>query len=398
MHQESNGLNPAADYPTSTDNQLELFQNDEQNRRKREQIDKERRRYSHLFNLAPIGFLSLNDSFHILDANIESALLLMIPRDNLAGEDFLRFVLPMDREVLQASRRNCRMGQKNSFELQLRTALDRQFTARLETILTKESRWLVTLADITGFKQAEQKLIQARDELQSVCERLREQRDQRFRGEEELRRFSQKLIETQENERRRIARELHEQIGQLITYLGFLLDKARSQLDPDLYNSAKSVAHEVLAQIRDLSSDLQPSMLRSVGLSASLKALFERFEAMAGIHINFYNSPDSANLTGEAALVCYRIVQEALTNVARHAQVQTASVYLSMQNGIIGMRIEDKGKGFDAGSRFESTGLTGMRERAQSVGGRLLIVSAPERGTIVKVELPLRELIPSVEK
>ncbi len=371
--------------------QLELFRNHQKVWRKNEEIERERRRYTNLFNLAPMGFLALDENHQIVEANVASAILLMTPSRSLAGADFIRFIAPSDRDLFYAYRKRARFNTRDSFELELINPLGRRLIVRFETVLTREMKWLIGMADVTPYKNAEQELTGKRDELQEICERLRDERDQRFQAEEELRRFSQRLIVAQEKERQRIARELHDQVGQLMTYLGLLLDKARFQLDPGLYRDAKSVAKEVLTQIRDLSFDLQPSMLRSIGLVPSLQDLVERYNSMTGIQVELSSSPTCGHIAGDPGLVAYRIVQEALTNIARHARVNAATVNLTTAEGKIRLSIEDCGKGFDLGLLFERSGITGMRERAQSIGGSLYICSAPGQGTTVVAELPVIE-------
>lgn len=373
---------------SATQGQLALFR-EEHIRDADQQLVIERQRYSNLFNLAPVGFLALDEDNRIVNANVASALLFVVSRQNMIGEKITRFICPSDRDLFLARRREARIEKKERFEIEFCTSLGRSFYARLEAVLSKDSQYLISVADISDFKDAEKKLRDARDELQVMYDRLRIEMLERERAEQQLHRFSRKLLETQEEERRKIAQELHDNVGQLMTYLGLLLDKARPQLDTVIYSDAKAVAQEVLVQIRDLSSNLHPSMLKSIGLVASLQALFDRFKTFAGVQVDFSCDPVCKDLTGEVALAAYRIIQEALTNVARYAQVDAAAVCITGDTDRIRLSVMDHGAGFDPDSQSECTGITGMKERAEALHGTLYVCSALGEGTTVYAELPL---------
>jgi signal transduction histidine kinase len=378
--------------------QMALFERIEELSAKNSQISNERRRFQNLFNRAPVGHLTLDQGNIIREANAMSALILISPSRRLMGENFSNFISPEFRDAFCEHRKNAQLGKRHSLELGLLTTIKRPVYARLETCLDSDSRFQVAIVDITERKIAEDALKRTGDELQFLCERLQGETVSRRKAEEELRRFALKLIDVQESERQKIAQELHDNFGQLMTYLGLLLDKAKVQLGPDLYRDAKSIAQEVLSGIRNLSADLQPSMLRSIGLGPSLQALFARYMEFTKIRVEFECDPACDRLSGNLALAAYRIVQEALTNIARHACVDSATVRILSSSGNLRIEVEDKGRGFIRGEETDRTGLTGMKERAHSFGGELWVDSEPGEGTKVRARIPLPQIPDGIEE
>lgn len=210
----------------------------------------------------------------------------------------------------------------------------------------------------------------------------------------ELRALSQRLIQAQEEEKRFIGRELHDQTGQFLTYVGLLLDKAMrtppEKVGPIL-SEAKDIVGQVINQVRDLSLSLCPPTLEELGLVAALEGHIDRYTQKTQIRIDFQPVGVPEDLPQDINLVAYRIVQEALTNVARHAKVSEVRVSLWVENDMLNLSIEDKGAGFAPGHAEAGAGVTGMRERARLLGGSFSIDSAPGAGTRVGVRLPLQE-------
>ena len=211
-----------------------------------------------------------------------------------------------------------------------------------------------------------------------------------------LKTLSRRMLSVQENERQHLARELHDEIGQLLTGLRLLL-KANGDWPSNSvktrFDQARSMVDDLLAKVRRLSFDLRPADLDQLGLLPGLLAFFERFTEQTGVLVDFKHKGIDGRFAPDVETAAYRIVQEALTNVARHAGVAGAVVRVWSHGGVLNLRIEDRGCGFDpeAARRAARTrGLDGMHERAILLGGSMTIESSAAFGTMVAVELPLK--------
>ncbi len=225
---------------------------------------------------------------------------------------------------------------------------------------------------------------------------------ERVRAEEALResanrlhRLSRRLLEVQEEERRHLARELHDEVGQILTGLGLIL-KPIGALTTDTaragFAQARVLVDDLLERVRQLSFDLRPAALDQLGLLPGLLALFERYTRQTGVLVNFKHQGVHGRFAPEVETTAYRIVQESLTNVARHAGVAGVSVRVWAVADTLTIHVEDRGRGFDVEAVLatpRSGGLVGMQERAALLGGRLTIESRPGSGTQITAELPL---------
>jgi PAS domain S-box-containing protein len=213
-------------------------------------------------------------------------------------------------------------------------------------------------------------------------------------GREQLAMVSRRLVEVQEQERRRVARELHDEIGQALTGLRICLE-AGQYLPQDVarqrLQEALKLANELIGQVREMSLDLRPAMLDDLGLLAALRWHFRRYTSQTGIKVSFYYSGLEGRFAGELETAVYRIVQEALTNVARYAQVDKVEVKICAEPNVLLLDVTDFGVGFEPAklTMGSSSGLAGMRERAALLGGRLVIKSARGAGCQLIAELPL---------
>lgn len=244
--------------------------------------------------------------------------------------------------------------------------------------------------------ELEQRVIERTAELSAANFQLTEQIVVRRQAEEELRRLSHRLVEVQECERRNIARELHDEIGQLLTGLKLVIEIGMRLPAEELgehCRKAQSLVNELMTHVRDLSLDLRPAMLDDLGLLHALLWHFERYKAQTGIAVKFaHTGIEAQRLNPEIETAAYRIVQEALTNVARHAGVDEVRINASADAESLNLQITDHGKGFDVQNSLaagQSSGLAGMRERAQLLGGRLAIESGVGEGTTICALLPL---------
>lgn len=229
---------------------------------------------------------------------------------------------------------------------------------------------------------------------------------ERKRAEERVREFaarlqslSLRLLEAQEMERRRIARELHDQIGQDLSVIKINLQTLKrlpgSATLGSYIDETIRVVEGVLATARNLSLELRPSMLDDLGLAAALRWYLDRQAQRAGFALHFEAETAEERVPPAIETACFRLAQEAVTNVMRHARASRVDVELALDEEALRMRIVDDGEGFDVeaararAARGESFGLLGMEERALLAGGRLEIISAPGQGTEVHVHFPL---------
>ncbi len=207
--------------------------------------------------------------------------------------------------------------------------------------------------------------------------------------------LSVRLRECEESERRHLARELHDEIGQLLTGLRLLLRPNGGSSADELktrFEQARSIVDDLLARVRRLSFDLRPADLDQFGLLPALLSLFERYTAQTEILVNFKHQGMEGRLASALETGAYRVVQEALTNAARHAGVPEVTVRIWTDADELNLHIEDHGYGFDPAVVLKvprSSGLVGMQERIRLLGGRMTIESSPGSGTTIRAELPL---------
>lgn len=256
-----------------------------------------------------------------------------------------------------------RHGQEIPLELSLSTS-----ALRGERLLTAIFR------DLTERRRAEAELLESNRQLQSLSTSLQNYR---------------------EEERARMARELHDELGQLLTGIRMEVSWLGGRLLPDqnvLVDKVASVKGQIdrtIATVRRISSELRPLVLDDLGFSAAASWYVDQFSARTGLTVDL-SLPEVDPARGDAvATALFRVLQESLTNVARHAQAGKVDVRLSLENGAWALSVKDDGVGFmPEPGRHTDIGLLGMRERAQSLGGRFSVSSAPGQGTLVEVVIP----------
>jgi signal transduction histidine kinase len=226
-----------------------------------------------------------------------------------------------------------------------------------------------------------------------------ERRGERERGraeaaEAEMRRLSRRIVRTQEEERRSLSRELHDAVGQMLSAmtmeLGNMLSFAESpeKLRPRI-EEARRLNAETIHEVRELAMGLRPSMLDELGLGPALRFQGREFSRRSGIPVTVQIDGDLEGL-GEAHRTCiYRVVQEALTNCARHSHAKNVRIAIYGGGGQVRLSIQDDGAGFDPrAAPARGLGLIGMQERVRELGGAVTFISQPAKGTIVEVEVP----------
>ena len=211
--------------------------------------------------------------------------------------------------------------------------------------------------------------------------------------------LSARLLRVQEDERHALAHELHDQVGQLLTGLRFQLEDARSRPAGPALDEALQLTDDLLATVRSLTLQLRPRLLDDLGLRPALESHLENFRRQTGLTIELELTLPTARLPAELELAAYRVVQEALTNIARHSGAKSAQITLIAGDAALHVEIADRGRGFDpaaALARRDSLGLAGLAERVELAGGRFELVSAPGRGTRLHAEFPLASVAPAL--
>jgi two-component system sensor histidine kinase UhpB len=234
--------------------------------------------------------------------------------------------------------------------------------------------------------------------------RLREQQERLFvqlhAGEQHFKQLARSVWRVQEDERRRLARELHDGIGQQLTALKHRLDALARSVDgaDDASNplhQALSICDATIQETRALSRVLRPQILDDLGLEAALNWLARHSAESGGYEVEVDVGPLPAPFDGDLSTLIFRVAQEALTNVLKHAQAKHVVIRLAQRQESLQFLIVDDGRGFDVDAAFakasggHSTGLASMRERVRLFGGRFTIVSRPGEGMQLRVLIPL---------
>jgi two-component system sensor histidine kinase UhpB len=210
------------------------------------------------------------------------------------------------------------------------------------------------------------------------------------RLETERRESARVALAAQERERLRVARELHDEIGQSLTAVTLKAERAADNGAADPAAELRGIADDIrssLDEVRRIARELRPEALDDLGLVNALITLCSRVSGQEGVRVDRQLAGGLPRLDPDVELVVYRVAQEALTNVVRHADAKHATVSLEAEDGAVVLRVRDDGRGLPAELPKGTAGLGGMRERALLVGGRLTIQSEPDQGTLVTLEV-----------
>ncbi len=244
---------------------------------------------------------------------------------------------------------------------------------------------LVVINDITERVRTQQALERVNRELEHSHERLRA--------------LSRRLLEVQEEERGRLARDLHDDIGQALTALKIQVESLHRAAEPALRariaEGVETVQH-TLERVRQLSLSLRPPQLDDLGLAAALRSHLDRQASVAGLAAHFDAAEAPQDIEPETETACFRVAQEAINNVLRHAHARTVWLRLFMASGRLALSVRDDGRGFDLesvrrrGASGASLGLIGMEERVALAGGSFELRAAPGQGTVLLATFPVR--------
>jgi PAS domain S-box-containing protein len=341
-------------------------------------LEENRRRLQALFDNTQDAFLLLGDDTRIVDANPAACCLLGYSREQLLTLTWWS-VAPRPpgktrQESWRAFSQETKMAGEGAFLRLDGTSVEVEYRAVGNIV---PAIHLAVLRDITEHKRAEEQLLDYSERLQSL---------------------SRQLLQAQETERRHIARELHDEIGQALTAVKINLQamqRATASVPPgSRLEESIGIVEKTLDQVRNLSLDLRPSILDDLGLVAALRWNLDRQAKRAGFNAHMSADGVEGRLAPELETTCFRVVQEALTNVVRHARARQVWVELGPKDGDLELVIRDDGAGFDVTSacdraqRGGSLGLLGLQERVMLLGGHCDLVSAPGRGTEIRVRFP----------
>ena len=335
-------------------------------------------RFHHVFEEAPIGIALEDDSGGILYSNPALCSMLGCSPDELRGHRCAELTDPEDEK------KEAVLFQQLMDESVEHYTMDKRFmrkdgsrvwgrvnVALLKNVTGSPPLVIGMVEDITERKKAAEELEVAQGELQ---------------------RLTHRLIEVQDNERRLISRELHDDIGQRLALFGVDLDVLRRSLAKLGHDREERQVARLLEQTQELTSDVQQlshqlhsSKLQHLGLRATL---VELCNSVSKVH-RVTKSIADERFPAEVELCFYRVAQEALNNVMKHSRADRVSVSLTNERGIARLEIKDTGVGFDPARFSKGIGLASMRERLRMIGGNVFVVSAPGRGTEIKAEIRL---------
>ncbi len=305
--------------------------------------------------------------------------------------------------VLERWRESMRTGSDFEMEYPLRGAdgTYRWFLTRIRPVRDGDgnvARWYGTATNIDEQRQLLQSLSEARDELEK---RVLERTTELQAATESLHELSARLLQMRDDEQRRLARELHDSVGQLLAAIGMNIAVIASEANKLTPGTAKCVSenaelvNEVSREIRTISHLLHPPLLDEAGLASALRWYIEGFAKRSRIHVDLEIPPDLGRMPNDSEIAMFRVVQECLTNIHRHSGSVTASIRVEKDRERLRLEVQDRGKGI-AAEQLRSlsrsgkigVGFSGMRERLRQLGGTIEIESGDE-GTVVRAMLPI---------
>jgi PAS domain S-box-containing protein len=367
--------------------QLELELQNEELRATQLDLQAARDRYADLYNFAPVGYFTLDANGAIVEANLTGATLLNVDRSSLIGTPLTHFVAPEDRDKYAVYRVQLGQSQEpQTVEIRLVRQAGAPFYARLEGAAAYDqagrfTQSRIAVSDITEQVQAE--------EVRHESERL-------ARSTEQLRELSARLQAVREEERTSISRAIHDELGQTLTGLKMDVAWLQSHLDPPQpallakTQAMSDLIDNTIQTVRRISTELRPGIL-DLGLVATLEWQLQEFQSRTGIESKLIGLPEETALDADGSTTAFRILQEILTNVVRHAQASQIEVTLEETPALLTLEVRDNGRGITESEIHnpKSIGLLGMQERARLRGGDVHLHGSPGRGTTVIVRLPL---------
>jgi PAS domain S-box-containing protein len=405
--------------------QIELEQQNRELESTRERLRSLLENYTALYDFAPVGYLTVDSGGRIVEANLTGASLLGYERERLLGRRLTHLVVPASRPVLQEFMGKALGEPGNQVgEVAIQKADGTTFWAGLHgTAAQSPDRTKkccrLALSDLTGFRRAEEsqrrvkELAAANDEAneelrrrQAVeaslretekkhCELLAESRTLHV----QLRHLTRQALLAREEERRAISRELHDEVAQILAGINVHLAVLSEDKTLDRRGLRRRVARtqrlvsRSIRVVHQYARELRPAVLDDLGLIPALRSYIREMPERKGLRIRLSVSADVETLDSTRRTVLYRVTQEALTNVTRHARAKVVTIRIQRADNTVRLTVHDDGRSFQPERLLASPvnrrlGLLGMRERVEMVGGRFTIDSARGRGTTVQAEIP----------
>ncbi len=402
--------------------QIELEMQNEALSSAQSELEKSRNRYYELYDFAPIGYFTLDKNGFISEVNLTGAALLGRERRHLIKETFSHFVHKDFNDAYFYHRRHAfETGVKQTCELKLLKKDGTLFWAQLESIAMQNAadhsnQLRTTMIDITARKRVEEALWTAHDELEQRIEqrtaelseanvRLMEEINQRKRAEEavkksesELRSLSSKLLDSHEEENKRIGNELHDGIAQTLSSIKFWAEAAQLQMGREDFMEACKSLDTVVSQlqgavqeIRSISKNLRPTILDDLGILPTISWLCQDFQNLHPlIGIESHVQLEERDVSDDLKTVVFRVLQEALNNIGKHSQADQVVIGLKRTDGRVDLIITDNGMGFDVPDALSTKkhvrglGLASMKERTELSSGSFSIESREGAGTTVR--------------
>jgi len=357
---------------------IELEMQNAELRQARNEVEKTLEKYTDLYDFAPVSYVTLDRNGDITTANLCGAGLLGVERSRLIGKCFGLLVLEAYRPV---------------------------FSSFLDTVYTSLGKVVCEVALLTAGECPLYVQVEAMDNASGQeCRLALIDISERKKTADDLRSYARRLVEMEEGLRKKIASELHDEIGRDLTVLGMnqafisqnMMADAPLNLVARLTDSSRLI-EGISRTVRGIMVMLRPPVLDDYGLLAALRWHADLFEKRTGIAVTIQSDEPLPRMMVEKEMALFRIAQEALMNASKHAATTVVTITISCDNGMFYFVVFDHGKGFTPASykhtrAVSGWGMNSMRERAELIGGNFQVDSVPGKGTAVSVELPLEDI------
>jgi two-component system, NarL family, sensor histidine kinase UhpB len=361
--------------------QIELEMQNQELLSTQEKLEESNRKYSHLYDFAPVGYLTMDFDGKIIEANLTATKMINAPRKVLIGSLIYQYLVKEDQDIFYLHMKNLSGGHsRHTCEVHL-AGQDPEVCLRLDSIRdsgnSEKGFFRTTMTDITVQKKMETAL---------------------SHSENQLKLLSSKLMEVHEKERKRIAYDLHDGVAQMLAAVNFYIKHLSGHFSENsdefkILVKCMDINQKAMMDLQKIVSDLRPTVLE-LGLIAGIDWLINQYQAFnPPIRIIKKIKVEDSQIPENLKPVIFRILQEILSNIAKHSEAKQAEIFLNKSGDTLELVVKDNGKGFEItdGNLKRSTpgiGISSIRERARSTGGLLEILSSRKTGTTVSIRWP----------